>query len=103
MSIVDQIREKLPIAAFVAPHTGGLTPSGNGYYIGRCPFHQEPGDRRKKFWVSPERGLCSCLVPRCQGDRKPMDVINFWARLQGISNSQAIDEMASKIGLVKLK
>lgn len=101
MTLVEQIRAALPIAPFVARYTGGLKPSGPGFFTGRCPFHQSPDDppNRRKFWVNVNKGICGCFVPDCQGDRPPMDVINFYARLQGTSNAQAIEELARQLGL----
>jgi DNA primase len=107
MSLVDQIRAKLELASFVAPYTNGLKPSGDGWFTGRCPFHQsesDPPDKRK-FWVDarPGRQLCGCFVPRCQaqapGGGKPMDIINFYARLKHVSNNQAIRDLAKLAGL----
>lgn len=103
-TLVEQIREQLPIAPFVARYTGGLKSTGRGWYTGRCPFHQSPTDppNKRKFWVNADKGICGCFVPRCQAEQpgsKPMDVINFYARLEGISNSQAIDELARQLGL----
>jgi hypothetical protein len=106
-NLVDQIRDRLDIAQFVALYTGGLKSTGDGWFIGRCPFHQSDRDppNKRKFWVDarPGRQLCGCLVPDCQaqapGGGKPMDVINFYARLKEISNSQAIAELARLTGL----
>lgn len=68
MNLVEQIREKLDIAKFVAPHTNGLKPSGKGFLIGRCPFHQSPDDppSKRKFWVNVEKKICGCFVQDCQ-------------------------------------
>lgn len=104
MNLVEQIREKLDIAKFVAPHTNGLKPSGKGFLIGRCPFHQSPDDppSKRKFWVNVEKKICGCFVQDCQAQApggKPMDVVNFYARLKGISNNQAIEELAKECGL----
>ncbi len=101
MTLAEQIKAALPIAPFVARYTGGLKPSGHGFFIGRCPFHQSLDDppNRRKFWVNGSKGICGCFVSRCQGDRPPMDVINFYARLQGISNAEAIDDLAKQLGL----
>lgn len=75
-----------------------------GWYIARCPFHQQDDDPRckRKFWIDnrPGRGMCGCFVPRCaeqQPNRKPMDVINFYARLHNLTNRQAIIELAGKL------
>jgi DNA primase len=99
MTKVDQIKAALPLAPFVAPYTGGLKKSGQGWYIGRCPFHQPPDDppNKRRFWVNPDKGICGCFVPRCQAGRPPMDVINFYARLQNISNGRAVEELAKRI------
>lgn len=104
MNLVTEIRQKLPIAPFVAPYTGGLKPTGQNFFTGRCPFHQtdrKPSAKRK-FWVNSAKGICGCFVPTCQAHSpggKPMDVVNFYARLQGISNRQAIEELAKVCGL----
>jgi hypothetical protein len=107
MNLVEQIRAKVDLASFVAPYTHGLKPTRPGWFIGRCPFHQPESDpsRKRKFWVDarPGRQVCGCFVPRCQaqapGGGKPMDIINFYARLNQISNAQAITELAKLAGL----
>jgi DNA primase len=104
MPLVDEIKQKLPIAPFVAAYTGGLKSTGQNFLTGRCPFHQldrQPSAKRK-FWVNSAKGICGCFVPTCQAQApggKPMDVVNFYARLKGISNSQAIAELAKVCGL----
>lgn len=104
-TLAEQIREQLPIAPFVAQYTDGLKSTGRGWYTGRCPFHQPITDRpnKRKFWVNANKGICGCFVPHCQanqpGGGKPMDVINFYARLKGVSNSQAICDLARLLGL----
>lgn len=105
---IDKIKAALPLAPFVAPYTGGLKPSGRGWYIGRCPFHQPPDDppNKRRFWVNSESGLCGCFVPRCPAfcDRRidphsrPMDIINFYARLKNITTGQAVEELGRRIG-----
>ena len=99
-TLIEQIRAAYPIAPFVAPYTGGLKPSGTGWLIGRCPFHQQPDDKHRQFWVNPEKGICGCFVPRCQAQQpggQPMDVINFYARLKGITNQQAIRQLRGQL------
>lgn len=102
--IVEQIKERLPIVPFVAQYTNGLKSTGRGWYTGRCPFHQPHTDppNKRKFWVSEVKGICGCFVPRCnsnQPGQKPMDVINFYARLHQISNNEAIEILAKQLGL----
>ncbi len=95
MNKVAQIKELYPLARFVAPFTGGLKPTRPGWFIGRCPFHQSPDDppNKRKFWVSSEQNICGCFVPRCPAHGRPMDVINFWARLKGMTNQEAIQDL----------
>ena len=89
---IEVIRLLLSIAPFVSPHTNGLKRSGPRFYIGRCPFHQSQNDPpgKRQFWVNPEFGICGCFNPGCDAHEKPMDVINFYARLNGLTNSEAI-------------
>lgn len=105
-SLVEQIKASIPFAPFVARRTNGLKRSSRdgAWYVGRCPFHQSSSDPpgKRKLWVNVERGLCGCFVPRCQAQApggKPMDLINFYARLKNINNGQAIDELAQLAGL----
>jgi len=95
---IERIKRKHPISQFIAPHCGGLRNSGKGYLKGYCPFCQ-PKKRGSKynFWVYPANGHCGCHKTSCQ-DQNPggklwMDVINFHARLRGISNLDAIGEL----------
>ena len=93
MSKVDAIRTKIKIAPFVAPYTLGLKQGRNQrYFTGWCPFHQPSKGLKRQFWVDSKLGLCNCFNPRCAA-ALPMDVINFYARLKGISLTDAIDEL----------
>lgn len=100
-TLIDKIRAAFPIAPFVASYTGGLKDTRNGFFTGRCPFHQSPTDRpnKRKFWVDarPGRQICGCFVPDCPAHQPPMDVINFYARIRGISNREAIHELSKKL------
>ena len=93
MSQVDFIRERLPIGQFVSRYTGGLKRRGRpGFFAGRCPFCLKP-----TFWVNTLTGYCGCWRSKCQnaapGGGLPMDVINFYARLHSVGNSQAIADL----------
>lgn len=106
-SLIEQIKAAYPIAPFVAPHTGGLKASGRGFFIGRCPFHETDSKKpkSKKFWVNANGGTCGCFVPRCPAycnatedpTSKPLDVINFHALLNNISNEDAISDLAHRL------
>lgn len=99
MNLVEQIKQRKPIAPFVATKNGGLKQSrGSRFLVGKCPFCM----KERRFWVDPERGLCGCHVPKCQAAAPgglPMDVINFYSRINKLSNLAAIKELAQELGL----
>ena len=96
MSKVNAIKKEIKIASFVSTHTLTGLKQGRGrarrYFTGLCPFHQADGGKRPQFWVDVDLGLCNCFNPRCASD-KPMDVINFYARIEGLSLEKAIEEL----------
>jgi len=99
-SYVDQIKARLPILEFTEKITS-LQPSGGGggrYYLGKCPFHP---DRHPSFWVDVELGLANCFRPDC-GAEKPMDVINLCARVNKVTNSQAVYDLCDQLGITPL-
>lgn len=59
------------------------------WYVARCPFHD---DKNPSFWIDLQRGMCGCR--KC--NIKELDVINLFARLNHLSNQEAIREMAMK-------
>ena len=65
-----------------------LQATGNGYFLTRCPFH---ADDNPSFWLDTTRQLCGCLSG-CT--TKPLDVINLYARLHGLSNREAVFALA---------
>lgn len=112
-TLVEEIKQKITILDLARDHVGHLKATQPaGWYVGRCPFHQpgqpSKGDprSRRKFWIDnrPSRQLCSCFVPRCAAQNpngKPMDVINFYARLHDLPNRLAIFELADRLGLLE--
>lgn len=109
MSTIEQIKRQFPIARFVARYTNGLKDSKNGFFVGRCPFHQNETDppAKRQFWVSPEHGICGCFHPGCVAFSnrskdpisKPLDIINFYALLENVTVREAIQELAKDAGL----
>lgn len=112
-SLIDEIKQQIPLMTVVEDHVLFLKATRPaGWYIGRCPFHQaaipDKSDPRtkRKFWIDarPGRGVCSCFVPHCAANNpghKPMDVINFYARLHDLTNRAAIFELADRLGLLE--
>lgn len=64
--------------------------TGNGFYVAKCPFHD---DKVASFWADTKKEICGCFAG-CHGTR-PWDVVNLYAKLHGVSNSQALAELAN--------
>lgn len=95
-TLADRVKAVLPITRVLSQYTE-LKPSGNGWYVCRCPFHD---DHSPSMWVNPKAGLCQCFKPGCRGrGDRPMDVINLYGRLKGLRNGDAIRELARKLGV----
>jgi len=88
LDLIRQIRERISLLDLVpnAKPTGG-----NGRWLtALCPFHD---DHHPSFWIDTTRGICGC---RACGI-KAMDVINFTAKLHGMSNTEAIFYLRSQL------
>lgn len=61
-----------------------------------CRFHNDerPGGTMS-FWIDTVRQICGCAV--CLF--KPMDVLNLYARMHNISDSDAVTALAKEIGV----
>lgn len=57
----------------------------------RCPFHD---DKEPSFWLDLSKQLCGCFAG-CTP--KALDVIGLYSRLNGISNTAAIHELARRL------
>lgn len=68
------------------------TSADGRWYVTLCPFHD---DHNPSMWIDIRRQLCGCAT--C--GMKPMDVINLYARMQGLSESIAVTELARSVGV----
>lgn len=80
--LVDEIRAKLRITDLLG-HTERTSSDGRWLRC-QCPLHD---DDDPSFWIDTKQGLCGCFAG-CTP--KPLDVINLYARLHGLSNREAI-------------
>lgn len=60
------------------------------WYVARCPFHD---DKNESFWIDLQKQMCGCFKG-CSA--VPMDVINFYAKLNHLSNQEAIIELSKR-------
>lgn len=68
----------------------GIVFTGDHWGVAKCPFHD---DANPSFWVDTKRQLCGCFSG-CTA--QPLDVINLYARLNHLSNSDAIRELGAR-------
>lgn len=84
---VQEIRARHSILSLL-PDAEPSDRSGR-WYVANCPFHD---DKTPSFWIDTQRGLCGCHT--C--GMRPMDVINLFARLNQVSNQEAIRELGKR-------
>lgn len=61
--------------------------TGADFYLTRCPLHD---DHDPSMWVNTAQQICGCYAGCTQ---KPLDFINLFARINDLSNSEAIREL----------
>jgi len=92
-SKVDQIKQAYFLPNYVAMVTGSPIKRVGDYWVTHCPFCQqnETKWRKRSFWVNEQ--VCGCFNPKCSQNSKPMDIINFYARFNRVTNEQAISDL----------
>lgn len=96
---IVKTKNEINLFSLVAPYTGGLEKSGDkGFMKGYCPFCQPEQHAKYKrnfrFWINPNGTVCGCHKCTAKGQEKPWDCFNFWAKIRGISNLDAIQELS---------
>jgi len=87
---VALVRERSPIADVVGERVT-LRGAGAGSLMGLCPFHEE---RTPSFHVTPARGLFYCFSCGAGGD-----VFDFLIKLDHLSFSEAVEQLAARAGI----
>ena len=84
--LVSKIRSYFRIEDFFP---GAVSSSSDRrWMLALCPFHE---DKTPSFWLDTQRQICGCYAGCTM---KPLDVINLFGRLHGLSNRDAILMMA---------
>jgi hypothetical protein len=84
VTVVEEIKDRTSILSYFPE----AQKTGTHHYMACCPFHD---DKSPSFWIDAEKGICGCYTG-CTD--RPLDVIDLHARLHGISNREAIRELA---------
>ena len=82
---IDKIKHKFRLQNML----DGVVRTGEYWYMALCPFH---GDKNPSFWIDDRKQIGNCQ--KCNF-RKPLDVINIYARMHSITDDQAIRILAS--------
>ncbi len=90
---VERIKEHYCLQNYIAKLTGWIKNSGQGYWYTFCPYCQEEETRISKhsFWLN--RRVCGCFKIDCKLHGH-FDIINLHATLNGLSNREAINQLA---------
>ncbi|TRW46887.1 DNA primase [Georgenia yuyongxinii] len=87
---IDAVRERARIEEVVGTYVT-LKTAGVGSQKGLCPFHDE---RTASFHVRPQLGLWHCF-----GCDEGGDVISFVQKIDHLSFTEAVEHLASKVGV----
>ncbi|WP_028244899.1 DNA primase [Pseudoclavibacter soli] len=86
---IDEVRQRTNIADIIGQHVT-LKSAGIGSLKGLCPFHDE---RSPSFHVRPQLGYYHCF-----GCGEGGDVFTFLQKMDHVSFSEAVEQMAARIG-----
>ncbi|SOD74691.1 DNA primase [Jatrophihabitans sp. GAS493] len=87
---IAEVRAKTPIDEIIGEHVQ-LRNAGGGNLKGICPFHDE---KSPSLSVSPARGLFHCFGCGAGGD-----VIRFVERIEHLSFSESVEQLAARAGI----
>lgn len=85
-NLVDRIKQQWRITDFLSDTE--RTSTDGRWLRCRCPLHD---DADPSFWIDTQRQIAGCFSG-CTS--KPLDVVNLYARLFGLSNRDAIFQLA---------
>lgn len=89
--VIDQIKNQIRITDILSGQKM-IDTGGNGRWkMCCCPFHD---DKNPSMWIDTEKQLCGCQAG-CTP--LPLDVIDLYAKLNGIDNFTAIRELAKRL------
>lgn len=90
--LIATIKNELgPLPKFIASETNQrVIHKKNGHFLTDCPFC----NHAKMLWANDH--VCNCFRKKCAAGTH-MDIINFYARLYGVDNRTAIEQLARRL------
>lgn len=86
-SLVEKIKRAYPIETMFP----NARRSGTRHLLTCCPLHD---DKNPSMWIDTQNQICGCFAG-CTD--KPLDIINLMARLNGLTNHDAIKFLAEHL------
>ena len=100
-SVVARIKAVWSVEDEISASGVQLRPAGPGEFVGLCPFsHGGHRDSQPSLWVNILRQRWGCYAPGCESNTKgerAHDVVNYRALSRGISNQEAIKQLADEL------
>lgn len=93
MSIIDQIKSRLPIEQVAREYLPTLRQQNSDRLVAHCVFHD--GDTNASLQIEPSKGTFYCFGCQARGD-----VVDFVQRVTNVSQKQAISLLAKQAGIV---
>ena len=87
LTLIESIKAAIPILSLLPD----AEQTGNHWYRCRCPLHD---DHDPSMWIDTGRGICGCYAG-CTP--KPLDVIDLYARMNGLTTKDAIHELRDRV------
>lgn len=88
-SFIEEVKERSDLLEVIGRHVSLKKQGAN--WLGLCPFH---GEKTPSFSVRPDQGFYKCFGCGVGGN-----VFNFLMKLTGMGFTEALEEMASRVGL----
>jgi len=94
--IIDDIKSRISIIEIAESEGLRLKKSGSGRYTSLCCFHDET---KPSLTFDTDTNRFNCFACTDENGESGGDIINFYARIHGLSNSEAIKQLGEGLGI----
>ncbi len=89
MNVFEKIQERLTLIEVIEDYTPVI--SRGGYYVARCPFHNE---KTPSFTINNDKGVYYCFGCMASGN-----MFSFVGNIENIGKKEALEKLATKAGV----